>query len=107
MTMPRPTTPNTSAATTFAMDSMSVTASTPNPIIVNGLLMLRIPPRIGRIQSPYVVFDAIRTPYRAPAWLCRSSRPAARHLHPARPWRGRRMAGADSTLHAVVRQSMA
>ena len=51
MTIPRPTTPNTSAATTFAMDSMSVTDSTPNPIIVNGLLM----------DSAKVVVDGVTT----------------------------------------------
>ena len=54
-----PTTRIAMAATTLAMLTSSVQVSTPMPAIVSGMPMLRMPPGIGRIQSPYVVFDAM------------------------------------------------
>ena len=56
---PMPTTRIAMAATTLAMLTSSVQVNTPMPAIVNGMPMLRMPPGIGRIQSPYVVFDAM------------------------------------------------
>ncbi len=54
-----PTTRIAMAATTLAMLTSSVQVNTPMPAIVNGMPILRMPPGIGRIQSPYVVFDAM------------------------------------------------
>ena len=54
-----PTTRIAMAATTLAMLTSSVQVNTPMPAIVSGMPMLRMPPGIGRIQSPYVVFDAM------------------------------------------------
>ena len=49
---PMPTAAVTMAATTLTMDSIRVTTSTPRPARVRGLPMLRMPPAMGRIQSP-------------------------------------------------------
>ena len=57
--VPMPMTAVAMAATTLTMDSISVTTSTPRPAKVSGLPMLRMPPAMGRIQSPYVVLEAI------------------------------------------------